>query len=99
MLFPVHDLLEVYGREAAAGEEGEECVSLGGRLTEALVCDDGCRGTCEVSYSHNLLIGCVCSCLLVEEDVLQKGFIAISLIGHVGGGGRGCLDVHDLVCL
>ena len=52
LVFPVHGLLEVYGWEAAAGEEGEkreECVSLGGRLKEALVCGDVCRGACGVS--------------------------------------------------
>ena len=37
LIFPVHGLLEVYEREAKAGEEGEECVSLGGRLKEALL--------------------------------------------------------------
>ena len=37
LIFPVHGLLEVYKREAEAGEEGEECVSLGGRLKEALL--------------------------------------------------------------
>ena len=52
-----------------------------------------------MSYRHNSMSGCVDACLLVEEDVLQKGFVAICLIGHVGGGGRGWLDVWDLVCL
>ena len=98
MIFPVHALLEVYGRAAAAGGEGEECVSFGGPLVEALVCDDGCRGTCEVSYRHNSLIGCVGACLLVGEDVLEEGFVAVCLVGHEGGGGRDCLDVWDLVC-
>ena len=79
--------------------EGEECVSFGGRLAEALVCDGGCRGTCEVSYSHNSLIGCVGACLFVAEDVFVGGFVAIYLIGHGGGGGRDLLDVWDLVCL
>ena len=37
LIFPVYDLLEVYEREAEAGEEGEECVSLEGRLKEALL--------------------------------------------------------------
>ena len=41
LLFPVQVLLEVYGRKATAGEEEEECVLLGGRLTGALVCDNG----------------------------------------------------------
>ena len=65
----------------------------------ALVCDDGCRGACEVSYRHNSLSGCVGACLLVGEDVLVEGFVAVCLIGHGGGGGRGWLDVWDLVCL
>ena len=98
MIFPVHALLEVYGREVAAVGEGEECVSFGGRLVEALVCDGGCRGTCEVSYRHNLLIGCVGACLLVGEDVLEEGFVAICLVGHRGGGGRGWHDVWGLLC-
>ena len=74
-------------------------MSFGGRLAEALVCDGGCRGTYEVSYRHNLLIGCVGACLLVGEDVLEEGFVAVCLVGHGGGGGRGWLDVWDLVCL
>ena len=47
LIFPVHGLLEVYEREAEAGEEGEECVLLGGRLREALVCDDAAEGLVE----------------------------------------------------
>ena len=35
-IFLVHGLLEVSVRKAEAGEGGEECVSLGGRLKEAL---------------------------------------------------------------
>ena len=62
LIFPVHGLLEVYEREAEAGEEEEECVSLGGWLKKALVCDDGCRGACEVSYGQDLLSGCVSAC-------------------------------------
>ena len=62
LIFPVHGLLEVYEREAEAGEEEEEYVLLGGRLKEALVCDDGCRGACEVSYGQDLLKGCVSAC-------------------------------------
>ena len=84
MIIPVHALLEVYGREAAAVGEGEECVSFGGQLAEALVCNDGCKGTCEVSYSHNLLIGCVGACLLVGDDILEEGFVAVCLVGHGG---------------
>ena len=70
MIFPVHALLEVYGREAAAVGEGEECVSFGGQLAEALVYDGGCRGTCEVSCRHNLPSGCVGACLFIGEGVL-----------------------------
>ena len=47
--FPVYGLLEVYGRGTQSGEEGEKCVSIGGRLKGALVFDDGCRGACGVS--------------------------------------------------
>ena len=59
----------------------------------ALVCDDGCRGACEVSYSHNSLSGCVGACLLVGEDVLGGRFVAVCLVVNVGGGVRGWLDV------
>ena len=45
LIFPVHDLMEVYESETRPGETEEECVSLGGRLREALVCGSGCRGT------------------------------------------------------
>ena len=37
LIFSVHGLLEVYGREAEAVREGERCVSFGGRLVETLV--------------------------------------------------------------
>ena len=85
LIFPVHGLLEVYEREAEAGEEGEECVSRGGRLTEALFCDDGCRGACEVSYRQDLLSGCVGDCLLGGEDAPGGRFVAVCLVGHGGG--------------
>ena len=98
LIFLVYAMLKVYGREAAAVREGEECVSFGGRLTEALVCHDGFRGTCEVSYRHNSLVGCVGACLFVGEDVLEGGFVTVCLVGHRGGGGRGCLDVWGLLC-
>ena len=52
-----------------------------------------------MSYRHNSLIGCVGACLLVGENVLQGGFVAVCLVGHGGGGGRGWLDVWDLVRL
>ena len=99
LIFPVHGLLEVYEREAEAGEEGEECVSLGGRLKEALVCDDGCRGACEVSYRQDSMSGCVGSCLLGGEDFHQGGFVAVCLDEHGGGSRRGWLGVWDLGCL
>ena len=99
LIFSVHDLLEVYEKEAAAGEREEECVSLGGWLRETLVCGSGCRGTCEVSYRQDSLSGCVGACLLVGEDVLGGGFVTVCLVGHGGGGGRGWPDVWDLVCL
>ena len=83
MIFLVHALLEVCEREAAAVGEGEECVSFGGRLAEALLCDGGCRGTFEMRHRYNSLIGCVGACLLVGEDVLEGGFVAV------------CLDVHE----
>ena len=43
----------------------------------ALVCDDGCRGACEVSYRRNLLSGCVGNCLLVGEDVLGGDYVSV----------------------
>ena len=72
---------------------------LGGRLTGALVCDDGCRGAYELSYRHDSLSGCVGACLLVGEDVLGGGFVAVCLVGHGEGGRRGWLGVWDLGCL
>ena len=52
-------------------------MSLGGWLREALVCDDGCRGDCEVRYRQDSLSGCVGACLLDGEDVLRGGFVAV----------------------
>ena len=49
-----------------------------------------------MSYRRNSLSGCVGVCLLVGEDILEEGFVAVCLVGH-GGGGRGWLDVWDLV--
>ena len=49
LLFLVLGLLRALGRGAGSGEQGEKCVSVGGRLNEALVFDDGCRGECGVS--------------------------------------------------
>ena len=49
LLFFVLSLLMAFGRGAESGEEGEKCSSVGGRLNEALVFDDGCRGACGVS--------------------------------------------------
>ena len=97
LIFLVHGLLEVYGRETEAGEEGEDFVSLGGRLTEALVCYDGCRRTCEVRYRHNSLSYCVYACLLGVEDVLGGEFVFVELVAHGRGCGRGWLGVWDLV--
>ena len=37
LLFLVLGLLRACGREAESGEEGEKCVSICGRLNEALV--------------------------------------------------------------
>ena len=50
-----------------------------------------------MSYRHKLLIGCVGACLLIEEDVLMGGFVAVCLVVYGGGGGRGWLDVWDIV--
>ena len=99
MIFPVPVLLEVYEREAEAEEEEEECVSLGGWLEKALVCDDGCRGACEVSYRQDLLSGCVGAYLLGGEDVPEGGFVDVWLDGHGKGNKRGWLDDWDLGCL
>ena len=49
LLFLVLVLLRAFGRGAKSGEPGEKCVSVGGRLNEALVFDDGCREECGVS--------------------------------------------------
>ena len=49
LLFLVLVLLRAFGRGAESGEQGEKCVSVGGRLNEALVFDDGCREECGVS--------------------------------------------------
>ena len=50
----------------------------------ALVCDDGCRGACEVSYRHKLLSGCVGACLLDGKDVLGGIFVAVCLVVYGG---------------
>ena len=49
LLFLVLVLLRTFGRGAESGEPGEKCVSVGGRLDEALIFDDGCQEECEVS--------------------------------------------------
>ena len=43
LLFLDLDLLRAFGREMESEEPREECVSLGGRLEEALVFAAGCR--------------------------------------------------------
>ena len=98
MIFLVHALLKVYGREAEAVREGERCVSFGGRLVEALVCDDVCRRTCAVNCRRNLLSCCVGACLFVGEDVLEGGFVAVCLVGHRRGVWRSWLDVRGILC-
>ena len=99
LIFPVHGLLGVYEREAEAGEEEKEYVSLGGRLKEALVCDDGCKGACELSYRQDLLSVCAGAYPLVGEYVPGVGIVTVCLDDHGGGGRRGCLGVWDLGCL
>ena len=44
LLFFELDLLRAFGKEMDSEEPREECVSLGGRLEEALVFTAGCRG-------------------------------------------------------
>ena len=44
LLFLDLDLLRVFGEEMESEEPREECVSLGGRLEEALVFAAGCQG-------------------------------------------------------
>ena len=51
-----------------------------------------------MSYRHKLVSGCVGAFLVVGEDVLGGGFVAVCLVGHEGGGERGWLGVWDLVC-
>ena len=89
MIFLVHALLKVSAREAEAVREGERCVSFGGRLVEALVCADVCRRTCAVKCRRSSLSYCVGDCLFVGEDVIEGGFVALSLVGEKGRGGRG----------
>ena len=47
---------------------------------------------------RNSLSCCVGACLFVGADVLEGGFVTVCLVGHRGGGGRGCLDVWGLLC-
>ena len=51
-----------------------------------------------MSYRQHSLSGCVGVCLLVGENVRGGGFVAVCLVGHGGGGGRGWLDVWGLLC-
>ena len=97
MIFLVHALLKVCGREAEAVAEGEGCVSFGGQLVEALVCADVCRRTCAVNCRRNLLNCCVGACLVVGEDVHEGVFVTLRLVRDKGGGGRGWLDDWDNV--
>ena len=52
LLFLDLDLLRAFGREMESEGPREECVSLGGRLEEALVFAAGCRG----AYVMSLLV-------------------------------------------
>ena len=90
-------LLKVYGSEVEAVREGESCVSYGGRLVEARICADVCRRTRAVNCRCNSLSCCVGACLFVGEDVVERGFVALCLVVDEGGGGRGWLDVWDIV--
>ena len=56
-------------------------MSLGGWLKKALVCDDGCRGACEVSYRQDSMSGCVGSCLLGGEDVHRGDLLPFVWMG------------------
>ena len=84
MIFLVHALLKVYGREAEAIREGERCVSFRGWLVEALVCADVCRRTCAVKCRRSSLSYCVGDCLFVGEDVIEGRFVVLSLVGEQG---------------
>ena len=97
MIFLVHALLKVYGREAEAVREGERCVSFGGQLMEALVCADVCRRTCAVNCRRSSLSCCVGASFFVGKGVFEGGFVAVSLVGHRGGVWRSWLDVWDIV--
>ena len=50
-----------------------------------------------MNYRGDLLSCRVGACLFVGEDVLEGGFVALSLVGEQGQGGRGWLDVWDIV--
>ena len=62
LLFLVLVLLRAFGRGAESEEPGDKCVSVGGRLNEALVFDDGCQEECGVS-SLVLILLIVGECL------------------------------------
>ena len=62
---------------------------------EALICAAGCRRTCAVNCRRSLLSCCVGACLFVGEDVREGRCVAVGLVWHRGGGGRGWLDVWD----
>ena len=56
-----------------------------GRPLLALVCDDGCNGTCVVNCRRKLLSFYVGACFFVGGVVLERGFVGICLVGHSSG--------------
>ena len=73
LLFLVLGLLRAFGRRAESGEAGEKCVSVEGRLNEALVLDDGCQGACGVSSLVLVL-------LVVGDCLVGRSFLFLSAL-------------------
>ena len=71
LLFLVLGLLRAFGRGAESGGAGEKCVSVEGRLNEALVFDDGCRGAYGVASLLLFL-------LLVGDCLSGRSFLFLS---------------------
>ena len=89
---------------AESGEQGEKCVSVGGRLNEAPIFDDGCRGAYGVS-SLVLVLLIVGDCLVGRSflflstlwvDALPfPGSLGASIVGMVGPAGLEVTAVEE----
>ena len=91
-------LLRVFGRGVKSGEEGEKCVPVGGRLNEALVFDDGCRGACGVSSLVLVLLivgDCLAGCSFLFLSALWVD--ALQFPGSLGASGMGRQGRPDFV--